>query len=117
MNATTSAEPFAAESHRCRAAQQAWARTRASDRVWPLRALRRLLVEHADRICAAVENDVGRPPAEVITTDLLPTADSCKFHQQYAARILAPRRVSIFSPPPRLFETRGPRYHRPLVGH
>src|SRR5437763_10434666 len=108
-----SATPFAAESRRCRAAQQAWAPMRVAERVRPLRALRRLFVEHADRICAAVETDVGRPAAEVITTDLLPAADSCKFHQKYAARVLAPRRVSIFSRPLWLFGTRDTVYHRP----
>jgi acyl-CoA reductase-like NAD-dependent aldehyde dehydrogenase len=113
MNPPPAAPSFAAESHRCKIAQQAWSQLRVADRVRPLGALRRLLVEHADRVCAVVEKDVGRPPAEVVTTDLLPTADSCKYHQKYAARILAPRRVSIFSRPLWLFGSRDTVYHRP----
>jgi acyl-CoA reductase-like NAD-dependent aldehyde dehydrogenase len=84
-----------------------------SERVRPLGTLRRLLVEHADAVCAAVEKDVGRPPAEVVTTDLLPAADSCKYHQRNAARILSPRRVSIFNRPLWLFGTRDTVYRRP----
>ena len=113
MNAATATSPFAVESQRCRAAQQIWARQSISERVRPLAALRRLLVDQADKICAAVEKDVGRPLAEVITTDLLPTADSCKYHQKYAARVLKPRRVSVFSRPLWLFGTRDTVYRRP----
>ena len=113
MNSVDALLPFADESRSCRAAQQAWVRLPVSVRVRPLATLRRLLVDEADAICAAVKNDVGRPPAEVITTDLLPTADSCKYHQQYAARILKPRRVSLFSRPLWLVGTRDAVHHRP----
>src|SRR5262245_39410875 len=113
MNETTAVLPFASEAWRCRAAQKDWARLAVSRRVRPLAAVRRLLVEHADRICAAVERDGSRPSAQVITTDLLPTADSCKFHQQNAARILRPRHVALTSRPIWLFGSHDTVFHRP----
>src|SRR5579859_1903349 len=112
MNNSASS-PFTVEVHRCRLAQAAWARQSVSERVRPLAVLRRLLVTDADRICSAVEQDVGRLSIEVIATDILPTADSCKFHQKHARRILRPRRVSLWSRPLWLFGTRDTVYRRP----
>src|SRR5262249_39593168 len=118
MDTSSAVLPFAVETEACRTAQRAWSGRAVSERVRPLGALRRLFVEHADAVCAAVEKDVGRPPAEVVTTDLLPAADSCKFHQKNAASILGPRRVSVLSCPLWLFGTRDLVYRRPhgIVG-
>src|SRR5262245_36952114 len=113
MDPSSAVLPFAAETEACRTAQRAWSGRPVFERVRPLGTLRRLLVEHADAVCAAVEKDVGRPPAEVITTDLLPAADSCKYHQKKAAQVLSPRRVSVFSRPLWLFGTRDTVYRRP----
>jgi acyl-CoA reductase-like NAD-dependent aldehyde dehydrogenase len=85
--------PFAAEVSRCRVAQTAWSRRPVGDRVRFVRELRRLLVEHADELTAAVEADVGRRPGEVVATDLLPSAAACRFLERRAERILRPRKV------------------------
>src|SRR5438270_12185169 len=85
--------PFAEEVARCRAAREDWARLSVRDRLGTLREFRRLLVERTDALTAAVQADVGRPPDEVVATDLLPTAAACKFLEREAARLLAPRRV------------------------
>ena len=85
--------PFAAESARCRAAQQAWAARPVRDRLRFARELRSLLVEHTDALTAAVEADVRRSPGEVVATDLLPTAAACKYLLTDADRVLRPRRV------------------------
>ncbi|MBA4065807.1 MAG: aldehyde dehydrogenase [Isosphaera sp.] len=85
---------FAAELAAARSAQPRWAALPVRDRLRPARALRRLLVSRADAITAAVRADVGRPPDEVLATDLLPTAAALKYLEREAARVLAPRRVS-----------------------
>src|SRR5262249_52476305 len=66
-----------------------------------------------DQLCAAIERDVGRPPAEVIATDILPTADACRFLERHAARILRPRRVPITRRPLWLWGERDTVYRRP----
>ena len=85
--------PFAEEAARCRAAQADWSMTSVRDRLRFVRELRHLLVEHADALTAAVEADVGRPPGEVVATDLLPVAAACKYLLSDADRILRPKRV------------------------
>ena len=66
--------PFTAETSAARAAQSAWAAASLPDRLRPVRELRTLLVERRDALTAAIEADVERPPAEVIATDVLPSA-------------------------------------------
>jgi len=78
---------------RCRAAQPAWAARAVSDRLRVVREFRYLLVERADALTAAVAADIDRPPAEVVASELLPTASACKFLWQTAARALRPRRI------------------------
>jgi acyl-CoA reductase-like NAD-dependent aldehyde dehydrogenase len=84
---------FAQETARCRAAQQHWAARSLRERLSSIRELRYLLVEQADRLTVAVEQDVGRPAAEVVATDLLPTAAAAKFLLQDAKTWLKPRPV------------------------
>jgi acyl-CoA reductase-like NAD-dependent aldehyde dehydrogenase len=105
--------PFAAEVAASRAAQQPWSRLTVRDRLRPVRELRHLLVERADDLLAAVEADVGRPPAEVLATDLLPTAAALKFLEREAARLLAPRRVPGRLRPTWLFGCRDAVHRRP----
>ena len=108
-----SSPPFAAEVATARAAQQSWSRQAVRDRLRPVRELRHLLVERADDLLAAVEADVGRPPAEVLATDLLPTAAALKFLEQEAARLLTPLRIPGRLRPTWLFGCRDTVYRRP----
>jgi acyl-CoA reductase-like NAD-dependent aldehyde dehydrogenase len=85
--------PFADETARCRVAQADWFHRPVRDRLRLVRELRHLLVEEADTLTAAVEADVGRPPGEVVATDLLPTAAACKYLLTDAERILRPKKV------------------------
>lgn len=78
---------------RCRTAQAQWYALSAWKRLAPVRAFRHGLVAAADELMAAVEADVGRPPAEIIGSDVLPLADAAKFLETNAASILAPRKV------------------------
>ena len=71
--------PFAAETTAARAAQVAWAALPLRQRLRPVRELRVLLVERRAALTVAIEADVERPPAEVIATDVLPSASACKY--------------------------------------
>ena len=105
--------PFAAEVAACRAAQEPWSRLAVRDRLRPVRELRHLLVDRADDLLAAVEVDVGRPPAEVLATDLLPTAAALKFLEQEAGRLLKSRRLPGRLRPLWLFGCRDAVHRRP----
>lgn len=85
------APPFAAETAACRAAQRDWADRPVRERLAVVRRFRQSLPGAADALTAAVERDVGRPPHEVLGTDLLPLADACRFLEKRAASILKPR--------------------------
>jgi acyl-CoA reductase-like NAD-dependent aldehyde dehydrogenase len=85
--------PFHDESARARTAQRLWADTPIRSRLKAVREFRHLLVERCDAITAAVAADLGRPPGEVIATDVLPTAAAAKFLERHAERILKPRKV------------------------
>ena len=85
--------PFAAESTAARDAQTAWAALPLRQRLRPVRELRALLVERRAALTVAIEADVERPPAEVIATDVLPSASACKYLLTDAARILKDRRA------------------------
>jgi len=85
--------PFAAETDRARAAQKAWGRLPVRKRLAPLRELRHRLVEGADALCAAVGRDVGKEPHETLAAELLPLADTARFLEREAERVLRPRRV------------------------
>ena len=76
-----------------RAAQRAWASRPVRERLEPVRELRHLLADECDRLALAVTHDIGRPADEVIATDILPTADACKFLERHAEAILRPTRI------------------------
>jgi acyl-CoA reductase-like NAD-dependent aldehyde dehydrogenase len=88
------ATPLAEMTQRCRKAQREWALRPVRERLKPVAALRRLLVQECDRLCAAIASDVGKLTEEALAADVLPLAEACKFLQQQAERLLRPRRVS-----------------------
>ncbi len=90
MNAT----PLIEMTQRCRKAQQEWALRPVRERLKPVAAVRRLLVQECERLCAVIARDVGKPTEEALAADVLPLAAACKFLQQQAARLLRPHRVS-----------------------
>ncbi|MCZ2342283.1 MAG: aldehyde dehydrogenase family protein [Bacteroidales bacterium] len=106
---------FTTETTRCRQAQQTWMTQPIRERLRVIREFRHLLVEQADRLTAAVEADVARVPAEVIATDLLPSAAAAQFLVHRAAQILRPQRLGR---PAWLWDCRDTVHRRPhgLVG-
>jgi acyl-CoA reductase-like NAD-dependent aldehyde dehydrogenase len=96
-----------------RRAQADWARRSIRERLRPVRALRQLLAESSDELCAAVYAELGRPPVEVLGSDVLPLADACRFLELEAAALLKPRRVRLRSRPLWLWGQRDTIYRRP----
>jgi acyl-CoA reductase-like NAD-dependent aldehyde dehydrogenase len=107
-------QPFSTESARCRSAQLAWQALPLRQRLAPIRELRHLLVENADRLTKAVSADVFRNPNEVLATDLLPVAAAMQWLAKRAEAILKPKKLG--SPPLWLMSCRDTIYHRPHGG-
>ncbi|HEV3385157.1 MAG TPA: aldehyde dehydrogenase family protein, partial [Gemmata sp.] len=85
--------PFAGEIALARPAQASWSQLSISDRLRPVRILRNLIALRTDDLTEAVKSDIGRPPVEVVATELLPAAAALKFLERKAQHILAPHRV------------------------
>jgi aldehyde dehydrogenase (NAD+) len=110
---TPAPESVAAQVAACRQAQADWAARPVRDRLRPVRALRPLLVEAAGELTAAVHRDLGRPPEEVLGSDVLPFADACQFLQREAEGLLRPRKVRLRSRPLWLWGQRDTIHRRP----
>src|ERR1700685_2535384 len=89
----TMLQPFSQEVNRARAAQASWSQLCIGERLHPVRALRNLIAIRADALREAAKSDIGRPPVEVIATELLPAAAALKFLEQKAQQVLAPHRI------------------------
>lgn len=105
--------PFAAEVAVARIAQEAWARVPVRERLKHIRNLRALLVERMDIFGAAIAADISRPALEIAGSEVLPTTAALKFLEKRAARLLAPRKVSLWDRPIWLMGNRDVVHHRP----
>lgn len=83
-------QPFMIESRRAREAQRTWCREPLRHRLKRVRELRYRLVEGRQALLEAVELDVRRAPAEVLTTDILAPAAALQYLEEAASKILAP---------------------------
>ncbi len=106
-------QPFSAEVAAARVAQEAWAKRTVRDRLTHVRNLRALLVERMADVGAAIHADVGRPALEIAGSEVLPSTAALKFLEKRAARILAPRRVSMWDRPVWLAGCRDAVHYRP----
>lgn len=89
----TGTRPLHDQVRAARQAQKAWADTPVRERLQPVRTFRHLLVDRVEDLVAAIAKDVSKSAAGVITAEVLPTADACRFLETQAGRLLAPRRV------------------------
>jgi acyl-CoA reductase-like NAD-dependent aldehyde dehydrogenase len=105
--------PFTTELAAARAAQEPWSQRTVRDRLRHVRALRALLVNRTNDICAAIHADIGRPTVEVLGSELLTTAAALKYLENRSAKFLAPRRVSWWDQPTWLMGCRDVIHHRP----
>jgi acyl-CoA reductase-like NAD-dependent aldehyde dehydrogenase len=110
--------PFADEIQSCRIAQAEWNRLSVGSRVPYVRRLRHLLAEYAEDLALNVTQDIGRSAEEVLASDILPTADACRFVERNASKVLKPTYVPITSRPLWLYANRDVIHRRPhgIVG-
>ena len=93
------AAAFSNETTRCRMAQRVWSSLPIRKRLRCVRRMQHLLAETAETLALTVTQDIGRSADEVLVTDILPTADACRFLEKQATRILKTRRIPLSQRP------------------
>ncbi len=86
-----------------RAAQAAWAARPLSERLRAVRNLRHGIAAHGARLARAAGGGIDRPEPEVLSAEVVPLADACRFLEREAPRLLAPRRLGSAGRPAWLF--------------
>ena len=82
----------AREAAAARDSQADWSARPLEERLWILRSIRHRLSEKAGELARTVAGQTGRSEAEVLSSEILPLADACRFLEREAPRILATRR-------------------------
>jgi acyl-CoA reductase-like NAD-dependent aldehyde dehydrogenase len=91
QNSSESLEGVAGLMATARLAQADWTGNPLAARVAWLRELRRLMAVHAHDLAAASAVPRSRPLLEVLTAEVLPLVEACRFLERNLERILAPR--------------------------
>jgi acyl-CoA reductase-like NAD-dependent aldehyde dehydrogenase/uncharacterized protein (DUF2141 family) len=109
LNASGSA---IARMEKARRAQIHWASLSVDRRCRALRPLRHAIAANIDRIVAVISEEVGKPPLDALTGDLLVTLEQFHFYERNAPRILRSRSTGkppFFFPGMRFIESLEPR--------
>jgi acyl-CoA reductase-like NAD-dependent aldehyde dehydrogenase len=91
----SSAEDVARSVARARGAQKAWAALAFRERAAVVKRARALVLEGMDEIAALVSRESGKPAAEALSMEVVPTLDLMQFFARETARLLKPERVRI----------------------
>jgi acyl-CoA reductase-like NAD-dependent aldehyde dehydrogenase len=74
-------------------AQAIWAARPLAERLRVVHGLRHRIAERSAELVRAIGGGEGRPAAEVLSAEVVPLADACRFLEREAPRLLAPRRL------------------------
>ncbi|MGH9941636.1 MAG: aldehyde dehydrogenase family protein [Pyrinomonadaceae bacterium] len=80
---------------RARAAQPAWAAQPFAERGRVVLRAREIVLAELDQIAALVSRESGKPAAEAVAMELVPTLDLMRYFARRTARLLRPERVSL----------------------
>lgn len=79
---------------RARQAFSLWGSTPVAARIHYLRNLRHYLVENGEALAQKISEATGKVALEAYMTEIFITADTIRFYEKHAERMLAPRKVS-----------------------
>jgi acyl-CoA reductase-like NAD-dependent aldehyde dehydrogenase len=85
--------------NRATAAQHHWRSSSMARRVKCLRRARNLIASEAAALAHLAASTRHRPIPEILTSEVLPLADACRFLERHAIRILRPRRLGPWGRP------------------
>jgi acyl-CoA reductase-like NAD-dependent aldehyde dehydrogenase len=81
------------EAEAAREAQAEWAARPLAERLRVIRRVRHHLAARTGEVAAAAGAGRGRPLADVLSAEVLPLAEACRFLEREAPRLLAPRAI------------------------
>ena len=97
-----------------RRAQKTWGVTPIVARLKVLRHVRALMAEQAEPLARAVHAVRTRPLAEILTAEVLPLAEACRFLERAAEKVLRPKRLGSRGRPLWLGGVHSEIYREPL---
>lgn len=80
---------------RARDARRSWAALSFRERASVVMRARALVLEELEEIAALVSRESGKPSAEAVSMEIVPTLDLMQFFARKTARMLRPERISI----------------------
>ena len=80
---------------RAREARKSWAALSYRERASFVMRARALVLEELEEIAALVSRESGKPPAEAVSMEIVPTLDLMQFFARKSARLLKPERIRI----------------------
>src|ERR1044071_5851227 len=90
-----SAEDVEAAVARARAAQKSWGGLSFKERARVVMRARALVLEEMDEIAELISRESGKPAAEALMMELVPTIDLMRFFARRAERMLRPEKIEI----------------------
>jgi acyl-CoA reductase-like NAD-dependent aldehyde dehydrogenase len=92
MDGPYTAETMSRAIASARVAQKNWAATPIALRLKMFRLICALIAEKTEPLAHAANPARRRPPAEILTAEILPLADACRFLERTAEKILRPKK-------------------------
>src|SRR5438270_6851507 len=89
------AEDVARAVARAREAQKGWGALGFRERAGAVMRARAIVLEEMDEIAALVSRESGKPAAEAIAMEIVPTLDLMQFFARKTARLLRPEKIDI----------------------
>jgi succinate-semialdehyde dehydrogenase/glutarate-semialdehyde dehydrogenase len=80
---------------RARAARKSWTALSFRERASFVMRARSLVLEELEEIAALVSRESGKPSAEAVSMEIVPTLDLMQFFARKSARLLKPERIGI----------------------
>ena len=80
---------------RARAAQKGWGALPLKERAAVVMRARALLLEGMDEVAALVSRESGKPEAEAVAMEIVPTLDLMQFFARRTGRMLRPEKIDI----------------------
>lgn len=90
-----SAEEVGAAVARARAAQKSWGASSFKERARVVMRARALVLEEMDEIAALISRESGKPAAEALAMELVPTLDLMQFFARKSERMLRSEKIDI----------------------
>src|SRR2546423_5546704 len=90
-----SSEDVARAVARAREAQKSWGAHTFRERAGVVMRARALVLEELDEVAALISRESGKPSAEAIAMEIVPTLDLMQFFARKTARLLRPEKIDI----------------------